>query len=389
MDRGLFIDGVIAVGVEAVHAEEPARLGVHDAQLAARRVLISRMAHGHVVRDGRDAARFAEIEVVPLPRHHVGAEQQAVIRLALEILEHFALAAAGRAFVHEDGLVFVGRLHQGGGGVAADPALVLADVQQHGVDALLGRGAGIEVVGEDLVERFAAVMDHDLPAVEVRVAEGRRDVDDGPGRIVLRDVLDSHKALHIGQGQGEEGRVRRADQQAVIALVRRAGFEGQQDHALAREPVHGLLAELGEGIAEAILEPRLVGGQVVADDHGVGVAAAHIVLHEIDGRAVLAADDLRLLDGALAHDVVDDVVAGGVRRAKDQLVKLLLGLDVGDGPAALERRAQILRQHKAAKICVNHSVFLRVQNSGPDMGPFHFIVLLSPIYYIRSLQKAI
>ena len=43
-------------------------------------------------------------------------------------------------------------------------------------NALLGAGAGIEVVGQDLVQRpWHAVVDDDLLAVKVRVAERRRD----------------------------------------------------------------------------------------------------------------------------------------------------------------------------------------------------------------------
>ena len=38
-------------------------------------------------------------------------EQQPPVGLTLEILQHFALAAAGRALVHEDGLVFIRRFN--------------------------------------------------------------------------------------------------------------------------------------------------------------------------------------------------------------------------------------------------------------------------------------
>ena len=39
------------------------------------------------------------------------AEKKPSVRLALEILQHLALAAAGRTLVHEDGLVFIRRFN--------------------------------------------------------------------------------------------------------------------------------------------------------------------------------------------------------------------------------------------------------------------------------------
>ena len=50
------------------------------------------------------------------------------------------------------------------------------------------------------LERFAAVVDHDLPAVEVRVAEGRRDVDNRARGVIFGDILNRDKPLHVGKG---------------------------------------------------------------------------------------------------------------------------------------------------------------------------------------------
>ena len=251
--------------------------------------------------------------------------------------------------MHEDDLVLIGALKHRRGGVVRDPALVLADVQQHREHALLGGGAGIEVVGEDLVQRVAALVHDHLAAVEVGQAEGRRDIDDAARGVVLRHVVDAHEALHVRKRQREEGRVGRADHQRVVAVVLAAGAEGQQDDALGLDPLHGLPAELGELIAVHVLEAGLVGGQIVADAHAVGVAAAHIVLHEVDGGAVLAAHDLGLLDHALAGDGVGHVVDGAVGRAVAELKELILGLGIA-APAALgDGLLQVLRQDETIK----------------------------------------
>ena len=99
--------------------------------------------------------------------------------------------------MHKNDLVFIGCLYQRRAGVAADPSLLLADVQQYGVYAFLGRGTGVEVVGEDFMEVLAAVVDHHLFTVEVGVAEGRSHVDNGPRRVVVGDVHDAALAGQI------------------------------------------------------------------------------------------------------------------------------------------------------------------------------------------------
>ena len=60
----------------------------------------------------------------------MGADEQTVVVLAVEVLEHLALTAAARALVHEHDLVFIRRLDHRGARMAADPALMLADVEQ-------------------------------------------------------------------------------------------------------------------------------------------------------------------------------------------------------------------------------------------------------------------
>ena len=151
------------------------------------------------------------------------------------------------------------------------------------------------------MQLLAALMHNDLLAGEMRVSEGRSDIDYAARREAVLDVEDALKALHIRQRQREEGRVHRADHQAVIAVILSAGLEGQEDYLLICQPIHSLLTELGEFIAVDILKAGLVGRQIVAYAHAVRIAAAHIVLHEVDHGAVLAAHDLRFLHDAHAR----------------------------------------------------------------------------------------
>ena len=66
------IHGVAAVGGDAVHADEPAVLAVHEAELAAA-LLDAGRAHGHVVRDGGDGTGIAHAYIALLARHEVHA----------------------------------------------------------------------------------------------------------------------------------------------------------------------------------------------------------------------------------------------------------------------------------------------------------------------------
>ena len=248
--------------------------------------------------------------------------------------------------------------------MAADPSLLLADVEQQGENALLGAGARIEVISPDLVQLLRAVVHDDLLAVEMRVAERRRDIDDGARLIVVGNVGNADKALHVRQRQREERRVHRADHQARIAVAARAGGKRQHDDLLVGEPVERLLTQRGKLVAEAVLEARLIGRQIVADGHAVGIAAAHIVLHEVDDAAVLAAHDLRLLDRAQPLDGVDHVVAGGVGRAVGHLLQLLLRLGVGDALALFQRGRHLRRKVKFFKKPVSiHVHYLRAEFS--------------------------
>ena len=135
-------------------------------------------------------------------------------------------------------------------------------------------------------------------------------------------------------------------------MAARTGGKRQHDDLLRREPVERLLTKRREVIAEAVLKARLVGGQIVADGHAVRVAAAHVVFHEVDDAAVLAAHDLRFLDRALALNGVDHVIAGGVRGAVGHFLQLLLRLGVGDALALLQCLRHLGRKLKSVEIVV-------------------------------------
>ena len=193
----------------------------------------------------------------------------------------------------------------------------------------------------------AAAVDDDLPPAEVRVPEGRRGVDDGAGLEVLHGA-DVDEGLELRHGEAEEGRVARADQQAVVAEVIAAGLEGHEYELLPGQPAEGLRAQLGEVVAVYVLKARLVGVLIVAYAHAVRVAAAHVVLGEVDRRAVLAADDLRLLY-RVAVDVVEDFYLIGVLVAEYELKELVLARGDYDAGAVVYDLPQLLRKLEAFK----------------------------------------
>ena len=206
------------------------------------------MGAGHVVGDGPEVAGFGQVEGALFFGDDVAAEEQAAVFHAVDVLGHLAFAAAGCALVHEDELVFVGRDDGDGGAVVGGPALALANVEQDGVDAFFGAGAGVEVVGEDFLVGGGAVVDDDLAAGEVGVAEGRRDKEDAAGDVeVGGDLVAGNHALQIGERGGEEGGLAGNDEQRAVAEGFSPGIEGHGDEFLVLEPVEGLLAGLVEG----------------------------------------------------------------------------------------------------------------------------------------------
>ena len=68
------------------------------------------------------------------------------------LFEHFALAAAAGAFVHDSHDIVIGRDDLDRGTVVRDPAFTFTQTQQHAVNAFLGARTGIEIVGEQLVQ---------------------------------------------------------------------------------------------------------------------------------------------------------------------------------------------------------------------------------------------
>ena len=194
---------------------------------------------------------------------------------------------------------------------------------------------------------LVAAVDDDLLAAEVRVPERGRGVDHRAGLEVLhRAQVD--KGLELRHRKAEEGRVARADQQAVVAVVVAAGLEGHQDELLAGEPAEGVAPQLVKFVAVDVLEARLVCRLVVCDAHAVGVAAAHVVLGVIHGRAVLAADDLGLLD-ALAVYVVEHLYLVGVFVAEYEFKELILARGDDYAGAVVDDLTQSLREREAFK----------------------------------------
>lgn len=157
-----------------------------------------------------------------------------------------------------------------------------------------------------------------------------------------------HKGLQLGHREAEEGRVPRADQHGLIAVVIAAGLEGHEDQLLLSQPLESLVAKCVELVAVDFLESRLIRGLVVGDTHTIGVAAAHVVLRIVDRGAVFAADDLGLLDG-LAVYVVQHLDLIGMLIAEDQLEEDFFAGGDYDARAVVDHPAELLRQGESLK----------------------------------------
>ena len=316
------VNRIAAVVGYAVHAEEPAVLTVNEYQLAGV-VLHARIAGSHIVAHRLNLAGGADMQVGLFARYRVGREQHLAVRLAGDVLQHLALAAAGSALVHDDKLVLVRGDQTACGSMAGGPALLLANVEQYGVNTLLGRRARIQVVGEYLVAVIQTVVNNNLLAVEVGVTERRCNIDDRT-RLVALGLLCAYKALQMCQRKCEECALLRAYEHGAVAVLVAAGIKRHEDQLLRLEPVHGLAAQLVELVAVHIREALLVGRLVVCDAHAVRLAAAHVILYKVNGCTVLAADNISFFYQTLARYIEYNVVHIGMFRTEYHVVQFRL-----------------------------------------------------------------
>ena len=309
---------------DVVDPHEPGVLGVAEVQFGV--VGLQRgMAHRHVVGDRaqiagaggqHDRAHVVTLDVAP--------EHQGAVGLAMRVLEHLALPRTAGPFVHEGHDVVVGGDHLHRGAVGHDPALVLTDVDEHPVHALLGARPRVEVVAEQLVEvvLLAAVVDHHLLPVEVGVPEGWGDVEHRTRDERVGQVVDVDDPLQQRQPEGEEAGVGGGDDHRGHPGVVLAGDEREHGQLLLGKPFQGGVAQRGELGAEPVPVPGLVRGQLVADDEGVRVASAHVGLDVVGAHAIAHGDRHRLHDASLARHVVghlrDPVHHGHVRQLVDR-----------------------------------------------------------------------
>ena len=245
--------------------------------------------------------------------------------------------------MHDDHFVLIRGYETAAGGVRGDPALLLADVEQHRVYALLGGRAGIQVVGKYFVAVVQAVVYNNLLALEVGMAERGRNVNDR-ARLIALALLGVDKALQVRQREREKRALLGAHEHRAVAIDIAARVERHQDQFLCLEPVHRFLTQVGERIAVNVRKALFVGRLVVRNAHAVRLAAAHIVLHEVDRGAVLAAGHVRLLDRALAGHVEHDIVNIHAVGAEDHVIQLRLAGRHGYALAMLDDIGQLIRK---------------------------------------------
>ena len=107
IDAEPFEVGRGSVAVNVIDADKPGIFGVGDGEPPASS-LVAGVRAGHVVGDGAQVAGFREVQCALFFGEDVAADEQPAIFHAMDVLSHFALAAAGGAFMHEDELVLVG-----------------------------------------------------------------------------------------------------------------------------------------------------------------------------------------------------------------------------------------------------------------------------------------
>src|SRR5579872_478894 len=302
--------------MDVIDPHEPGIFGVgnHEALACA---LVLRMRAGHVVGDWPQMACLGQVQSALFLGNNVFTQQQAAVFHAVDVLGHLAFTTATGALVHQDQLVLIGRNDCDGRAVIGCPALALADIEQDGVDTLLRTGTGVEVVGEYLLMGCGAIVNYDLAPTKMRVAKRGSHKENAAGDPEVGwNLAAGNHALEIGESRGEEGRLAWNDEKRAITQRICSGVKGHGDEFLGLEPFEGLAARRFEGLSESFGVTGLVGGKRVADEHGIGIAAAHRRIGEVDGETVASLGDDCLdhtaraegMTGKMEDGLVDAVV---------------------------------------------------------------------------------
>ena len=109
------------------------------------------------------------------------------------------------------------------------PTLALSKTKQHTVNPFLGAGPRIQVIREQFVQRVSAVVDYDLPPLEMCVTEHGRDIDDSPGKKARGNHVVRNNPLQHRQSKGKEARVGRCEHERIHPDASASGNEAEHD----------------------------------------------------------------------------------------------------------------------------------------------------------------
>ncbi len=193
--------------------------------------------------------------------------------------------------MHHDNFIFVGCDYSSRAGVSREPPLCLSYIQKNTVYAFFCRGSGIEVVGKYFMQLSCSVVYNDLFALKMSVSERRRYIDYCTRPELVYSVY-LQEMLQFCQRKCKKGGVSRADKQRLIAVFIPSGLERNNYKFTLCQPIEGFFAQLLKLITVDIFEPRLIARKIVANPHGVGISAAHIVLGIVYCGAVFAPDHM-------------------------------------------------------------------------------------------------
>ena len=172
-----------------VHADKPSIFCIHQKQFTVGFLKI-RVAQSHIITDGMQIAGTLDFDVALFTCDDVFTHKQAAIRKPMGLLKHFAFTASACAFVHKTHYVVIRCDHLDRGTVCGHPTLMRTNINQSAVNAFFRTGTWVEIVGKYFVYSDA-IMDNDLFAAKVCVAEWRRHIKNGRWLYRLFSLLQS------------------------------------------------------------------------------------------------------------------------------------------------------------------------------------------------------
>ena len=121
-----------------------------------------------------------------------------------------------------------------------------------------------------------SVMNYNLLARKMCVPKRRRNIQGGVNVGSGRNFVQSYNFLKHRKAHGKKTGIGWGDGHSNGTVLHQTDFKEKNGQVLRSKPLNGFLPKSIKGNAHSVNKQLLVGGFIIGNEHGVGVATAHI-----------------------------------------------------------------------------------------------------------------